>query len=63
MSILIKGLDMPKTPKRIIIYPDGTIVDGDKKGLRISKAEAKQIPSPHGRLIIRNGDEEYEING
>lgn len=51
MSILIKGIDMPKTPKTIVIYPNGTIVDGDRKGLRISKAEAVEIPTPHGRLI------------
>ena len=51
MSLILKGLDMPKTPKRIIIYPDGTIVDGDKKGTKILKAQAIPIPTPHGRLI------------
>ena len=51
MSIIIKGMDMPKSPKRIIIYPNGTIVDGDKKGTKILKAHAIEIPSPHGRLI------------
>ena len=44
MSVIIKGIDMPKTPKTITIYPNGTIVDGDRKGLRISKAEAVEIP-------------------
>lgn len=51
MSLYIKGLDMPQTPKRIIIYPDGTIIDGDKKGTKILKAKAIEIPTPHGRLI------------
>ena len=59
MSLIIKGLDTPQTPKRIIIYPNGTIVDGDKKGTKILKAQAIEIPTPHGRLI--DADELQEL--
>ena len=43
MSILIKGMDMPKTRKTIIIYQDGTIIEGDVKGTKVSKAQAVEI--------------------
>ena len=51
MSLIIKGMDMPTAPKTIIIYPNGTIIDGDKKGTKILKAQAIQIERPHGRII------------
>lgn len=54
MSIIIKGMDMPTTPKTIVIYPNGTIIDGDKKGTKILKAQAIEIPTPHGRLVDVN---------
>lgn len=51
MSILIKGLDMPKGDEMfcINIYPDGKVcIDMDLKCKRI--ATAVPVP-PHGRLI------------
>lgn len=48
MSILIKGIDMPKEGEYIPmrIYGNGHIwVNGAYKGVAI------QIPTPHGRLI------------
>ena len=55
MSIIIKGMDMPKEDNAVIligITSDGKVCewDGRKKFDRI-EAEAIQIPTPHGRLI------------
>lgn len=65
MSILIKGMEMPKC-----CYDCG--VDTGLCGLwngyaeRYSRRHPKcplvEIPTPHGRLILENG-EEYEIDG
>lgn len=52
MSILIKGIDLPKSDEYIPmrIYGNGHIwVNGAYKGVAI------QVPTPHGRLI--DGDE------
>lgn len=51
MSILIKGFDMPSKPTQIKIYPNGIIFCADKDGIYVPKAQAIQIPTPHGRLI------------
>lgn len=51
MSILIKGIDMPKgdTAEVIIrIQPNGEV--RDSHGILLD-VEAIQIPTPHGRLI------------
>lgn len=51
MSIIIKGMDMPKkdTGCRIIILYDGQVAMDD--GTFIPKYKAVEIPTPHGRLI------------
>lgn len=62
MSIIINGLDMPKEAKSVLILwwdeEELQIRDDDVDVDRII-----QIPKGHGRLIIKNGDEEYEIDG
>ena len=48
MSILIKGMEMPKNePLLVKINPDGTVSTTAKNGYR--KYEAVPVP-PHGRL-------------
>ena len=54
MSVIIKGMDMPKkdTGCRIIILYDGQVAMDD--GTFIPKYKAVEIPTPHGRLIDRD---------
>ncbi len=47
MSILIKGMEMPKVPTRVIIFADGRVEDEDDSAYKYS---AVPVP-PHGRLI------------
>ena len=51
MSIIIKGMDMPKkdTGCRIIILYDGQVAMDN--GTFITEYQAIEIPTPHGRLI------------
>ena len=51
MSIIIKGMDMPKkdTGCRIIILYDGQVAMDN--GTFIPEYKAVEIPTPHGRLI------------
>ena len=55
MSILIKGIDMPKDCESICvtIWNDGIIyaTDENKNQIDTKKSKAIQIPTPHGRLI------------
>lgn len=54
MSILIKGIDMPKRGKtiRLEIEDNGTVwEEGYNIKGRLQDAEAIQIPKGHGRLI------------
>ena len=55
MSIILKGIDLPKEGEKITlaIFHDGDIVS--YKYWLPKEAEAIQIPTPHGRLI--DGDE------
>lgn len=50
MSILIKGMKMPKEqPLRIVLNPNGQLfVD---HGVHFTEYEAIEVPTPHGRLI------------
>ena len=51
MSILIKGIDMPKDyVLRIEIEPNGTVWEEGRDWIK-HKDSAIQIPRPHGRLI------------
>ena len=63
MSILIKGMEMPKDGswRSIRIYPDGTIGRPIGFGDYALVEGAKAVPvPPHGRLIIEN-DEIKEV--
>jgi len=52
MSILIKGVEMPKkqTLDSFVIFPSGYVAIYDAEGSFIGKAKAFPVP-PHGRLI------------
>ena len=59
MSIILKGIDLPETNeiRMIAINSNGeaffnTVKDGETS--KSEKAEAIQIPTPHGRLIDRD---------
>lgn len=49
MSMLIKGVDLPKDRNFILlkVFPDGKT----RIGLSTNYTQAIQIPTPHGRLI------------
>ena len=50
MSILIKGMEMPKTyPQKVTIYPDGQVLLA-RFGTKDVHGTAVPVPS-HGRLI------------
>lgn len=51
MSILIKGIDLPKADEihRLIVLPTGQVME-DRKTY-FNEYEAIQIDRPHGRLI------------
>lgn len=54
MSILIKGLNMPKGDGLVIsIEPNGEVYVQTQEGFSFfaSKAKAVEVPTPHGRLI------------
>ena len=60
MSILIKGMKMPKTGKEykvVIITDDGVFVMSETDG-KIIIYDAIEIPDGHGRLIDENVLEE-----
>lgn len=50
MSILIKGMDMPKEIDILFVYPSGEVFARAGKDLTAEQYEAIEIP-PHGRLI------------
>lgn len=51
-DILIRGMEMPKEPTPLTLYPDGhwnDYTDG-------SNGKFVPLPSEHGRLIIKDGE-------
>lgn len=50
MSIVIKGMDMPKSGEKIIILTSSGYVE-DVSGQVIHGVEAVEVKAPHGRLI------------
>lgn len=63
MSILIKGMEMPKSFKDIRIYADGRIVSKSLYKYGEEIATAFPVP-PHGRLVDADGmRDEWLING
>lgn len=53
MSILIKGMEMPKNEELIIICSDGTVEMTNNDGSRVCEQKAIELP-PHGDLIDRD---------
>lgn len=74
MSLIIKGLDMPKSCGECKFF-DKSWIDGSVAWCNLTEQHITfigevadfcpliEIPKGHGRLIIKNGDEEYEIDG
>ena len=56
MSILIKGMDMPKASNEdcIAVIRSNGKVEVWQTGTREFEAKAIQIPTPHGRLIDKD---------
>lgn len=71
MSILIKGLNMPKGDGLVIsIEPNGEVYVQTQEGFSFfaSNAKAVEVPTPHGDLIDREEVEEqvevmHKVNG
>lgn len=74
MSVLIKGMEMPKCePLMIRITPDGEVHYVGAVGQSVKRTKAIEIP-PHGRLIdadaltelveteFRNWEEDYDAS-
>lgn len=58
MSIILKGIDLPKDRDcvNLSIYQNGDVYEQMDNGFYIIiNAEAIQIPTPHGRLIDASG--------
>lgn len=69
MSVLIKGMEMPQRCKECDLFiEDACYAKGYRDYRRImDKSKPDDCPlveihTPHGRLILENG-EEYEIDG
>ena len=65
MSVLIKGLTIPTVGVRhcVISFSNGRLLITDECGKELFYGEYVEIPTPHGRLIIKTEEgEEIEIN-
>lgn len=51
MSILIKGIDLPKEGEVTFIAIKGKTAIETYKGVNVGYYSATQIPTPHGRII------------
>lgn len=51
MSILIKGIDLPNGPIKLVLYPSGKVNEYVLNERIATDYQAIQIPTPHGRLI------------
>ena len=53
MSILIKGIDMPKRHlfEAFVAIGDGQIVVKDLEKNKLFEGKIEEVPTPHGRLI------------
>lgn len=56
MSIILKGIDMPKEKDEallLLILGDGTVAEkiGSDRYEEMANTEVIQIPTPHGRII------------
>lgn len=59
MSVLIKGMEMPKVPTRVIIFADGRVEDEDDSAYKYS---AVHVP-PHGNLTDRDAYRDEFMDG
>ena len=58
MSLLIKGMDMPKyIGKAVTIYPDGSVIDYHGSGPKEVVGYAVEVPVEQERLIEREEGE------
>ena len=72
MSVLIRGMGMPKAcwecPLKVHLYgglwctPSKRVIDREDNTEREPDCPLIEVTTPHGRLILENG-EEYEIDG
>ena len=65
MSIMIKGIKFPDVGVRhcVISFSDNRLLISDVCGNLIFEGNYVEIPTPHGRLIIKTEEgEEIEIN-
>lgn len=67
MSILIKGMEMPKSNTMFTVTlrvrQDGTAEFISTSGKTVKSFPMIEVPTPHGRLIIKTEEgEEIEIN-
>ena len=68
MSVIVKGMEMPKNCQECALYIEGACYAKGYRDYRLIMDQSKpddcpliELP-PHGRLILENG-EEYEIDG
>ena len=61
MSILIRGMEMPKgnSTINVLIYADGTVYTGH---VNDSQYSAVSVPTPHGLLIDADQLNTYDIS-
>ena len=65
MSILIKELKLPSVGARqcVIVFANNHLLISDVCGNPLFESEYVELPTPHGRLIIKTEEgEEIEIN-
>ena len=51
MSIILKGIDLPNGPIKLVLYPSGKVDEYVPNERLATDYQAIQIPTPHGRLI------------
>ena len=51
MSIILKGIDLPNGPIKLVLYPSGKVDEYVLNERIATDYQAIQIPTPHGRLI------------
>ena len=62
MSVIVKNMEMPKTCDECLINCGHSMLYIGITDRRSPNCPLVEIPTPHGRLILENG-EEYEIDG
>lgn len=60
MSIILKGIDMPNGPIKLVLYPSGKVDEYVFNERIATDYQAIQIPTPHGRLIDASAETSVE---